>query len=194
MKTVDIYDFDKTIVPFDSGSLFAVWCIVHYPWVVICLPLIAAKALLLAFKIIDFTAFKKTVFCFVRLIPLQKAVSRFWNRYEKKVNPWFKARRRECVIISASPDFLLGEIAKRLGAEHLICTRHNAETGAIIGENCRGSEKVRRFQAEFPDCTVADVYSDSLHHDKYIFSLAGGSCYLVKNRKAVKFDFERVYS
>ena len=29
---VDIYDFDKTLVPFDSGSLFIGYCALHYPW------------------------------------------------------------------------------------------------------------------------------------------------------------------
>lgn len=28
---VDIYDFDKTLVPFDSGSLFIGYCALHYP-------------------------------------------------------------------------------------------------------------------------------------------------------------------
>ena len=27
---IDIYDFDKTIVPFDSGSLFVAYCMVHF--------------------------------------------------------------------------------------------------------------------------------------------------------------------
>ncbi|MCD7722935.1 MAG: haloacid dehalogenase-like hydrolase [Clostridiales bacterium] len=193
MKAIDIYDFDKTIVPFDSGSLFAVWCLVHYPWAALCLPFIAGAAFLMAFKIINLNQFKKNIFCFVRFIPLKKAVCRFWNKYEKKVNPWFKSRKRECVIISASPDFLLCEIAKRLGVKNLICTRHNPKTGAIIGENCRGAEKVKRFHAEFPGRAVEDVYSDSLRHDKSIFSLACGSCYLVKDRKVLKFDFDKAF-
>ena len=30
---VDIYDFDTTLVPFDSGSLFIGYCALHYPCV-----------------------------------------------------------------------------------------------------------------------------------------------------------------
>ena len=37
---LDIYDFDKTLVPFDSGSLFVGYCILHYPWIIITAPLI----------------------------------------------------------------------------------------------------------------------------------------------------------
>ena len=35
----DIYDFDKTLVPFDSGSLFIAYCTLHYPWIIITFPL-----------------------------------------------------------------------------------------------------------------------------------------------------------
>ena len=47
MQEIDIYDFDKTIIPFDSGSLFALYCAVHYPWVLICLPVISVAGLLM---------------------------------------------------------------------------------------------------------------------------------------------------
>ena len=38
MKEIDIYDFDKTIVPFDSGSLFWGYSILHYPWIILFIP------------------------------------------------------------------------------------------------------------------------------------------------------------
>ena len=78
-------------------------------------------------------------------IPLKKAVKGFWDRHESQVHKWFFNRKRYSVVISASPDFLLGEIQKRLGFDELICTRHNAKTGAIIGKNCRDEEKVNRL-------------------------------------------------
>jgi len=190
---LDIYDFDKTIVPFDSGSLFCLYCMVRYPWIIICLPVIFAAGILMLLKIISFTAFKKTCFMFVPLIPLKKAVKGFWNRHEKQAHSWFLKRERECVVISASPDFLLEEIAERLGFDHLICTKHNRKTGAIIGENCRDGEKVKRFRQQFQNARVADVYSDSLKHDKPIFSLASGQCYHIVKGTPRPFDFKNVY-
>lgn len=190
---IDIYDFDKTIVPFDSGSLFALYCVVHYPWIIVYLPVIAVAAILMLLKIIDFTAFKKTCFMFVPLIPLKKAVNGFWNKHEKQVHKWFFERKRKCIVISASPDFLLEEIAKRLSFDHLICTRHNRKSGIIIGENCRDGEKVRRLNEEYSDIKVIDVYSDSIKHDKPIFSLATGQCYQVVDSELVPFDFKEKY-
>lgn len=194
MQKIDIYDFDKTIIPFDSGSLFALYCAVHYPWVLICLPVISVAGLLMLLKIINFTAFKKTCFMFVPLIPLEKAVKKFWDKHETEVYKWFlEKEKRNYVVISASPDFLLNEISERLSFNHLISTRHN-KNGIIIGENCRDEEKVLRFKKEFPDAKVIDVFSDSFHHDKPIFSLATGQCYHISNGKLEPFDFNEKYT
>ncbi len=194
MQEIDIYDFDKTIIPFDSGSLFALYCAVHYPWVLICLPVISIAGLLMLLKIINFTAFKKTCFMFVPLIPLEKAVKKFWDKHEAEVYKWFlEKEKRNYVVISASPDFLLNEISERLSFNHLISTRHN-KNGIIIGENCRDEEKVLRFKKEFPDAKVIDVFSDSFHHDKPIFSLATGQCYHISNGNLEPFDFNEKYT
>lgn len=191
---IDIYDFDKTIVPFDSGSLFAAYCMLRYPWCLITLPVIAVALVLMLLHLISFTQFKKTCFMFVPLVPLDKAVKRFWDKHEGQVHSWFKDRKRFSVVISASPDFLLEEISKRVGFDKLICTRHNRKTGAIIGENCRNEEKVKRLFQEYneKDIKVIDVYSDSLRHDKPIFSL-GKNCYQIVNGNIVPFKFEEVY-
>ena len=196
---IDIYDFDGTIVPFDSGSLFAVYCLIHYPYLLLLLP-IAAPVLIIALilmlaKVISFTDFKKLCFLFVPLIPLKKAVSGFWDKHENEVHKWFADRERYSVVISASPDFLLEEIQKRLGFEKLICTKHSIKTGSIIGENCRDEEKVRRLYKEFDrnEINIIDVYSDSLKHDKPIFSLAKGCCYHIVNSEKILFKYADKY-
>ncbi|MCI9112498.1 MAG: hypothetical protein HFJ99_08085, partial [Eubacterium sp.] len=179
---------------FDSGSRFALYCLLHYPWIIIYLPIVAVSAILMLLKVINFTSFKKTCFMFVPLIPLKKAVNGFWNKYEKEAHKWFFNRKRTCVVISASPDFLLEEIAKRLSFDYLICTRHSKKSGIIIGENCRDGEKVRRLYEKFSDIQVIDVYSDSIKHDKPIFSLASGQCYQVVDSELVPFNFKEKYA
>lgn len=194
-KEIDIYDFDKTIVPFDSGSLFTVYCLIHYPWCLIILPIVALAAILMLLHIINFTRFKKTCFMFLPLIPKQSAVKRFWDKNENKVHTWFNDKKRYSVVISASPDFLLNEISARLNFDKLICTRHNPKTGIIIGENCRGEEKVRRLYEEFDkdSIRVIDVYSDSVRHDRPIFSLAENQCYHIVDGEKIPFKYSDVY-
>lgn len=190
---VDIYDFDKTIVPFDSGTLFVLYCMVHYPWCIIYLPIIFVAFVLCLVGAISFTAFKRVCFMFLPLVPKKRAIKRFWDKHIDDVHPWFKERSRYSVVISASPDFLLEDISERLGFDELICTRHNSKTGAIIGENCRGEEKVRRFyELHGEDVTVVDVYSDSIKHDTPIFKLATGQCYHIVNGERIPFDIKDV--
>lgn len=195
MKDIDIYDFDKTIVPFDSGSLFCGYCALHYPWIILLMPVVAVGAVLMVLRIISFTSFKRLCFIFVPFIPLEKAVKGFWDRHEHQVHKWFYERKRHSVVISASPDFLLEEIHKRLGFEDLICTRHSRKTGVIIGENCRDEEKVKRLYELYDeaDIHVVDVYSDSLKHDKPIFSL-GEHCYHIVKGERVPFEFNKIYA
>lgn len=196
---IDIYDFDKTIVPFDSGSLFCVYSFIHYPYLIlllpIALPIIGIAFALMLLHIVSFTSVKKICFMFVPFIPLKRAVKGFWDKHFDEVHPWFKDKKRYAVIISASPDFLLEDISERLGFDTLICTRHNKKTGAITGENCRGEEKVRRLYEIFnkEDINVCDVYSDSLKHDRPIFSLANGKCYHIVDGKKIEFDYNEAY-
>ncbi len=192
---VDIYDFDKTIIPFDSGSKFTLYCFLRYPWCVITLPITAVALLLVLLHIIGFTQFKRVCFLFIALIPKGKAVKGFWDKYEKTVHPWFKEKNRHRIIISASPDFLLGEIADRLGFDELICSRHNPKTGALIGENCKKEEKVKRLYElhKKEEIKVIDVYSDSLKSDKPIFALATSQCYHIQGGKKIPFDFNEIY-
>lgn len=196
MKT-DIYDFDKTIVPFDSGSLFVFYCMIRYPWCILLeVPVLLVTGPLMLLGIISFTQFKKNCYCFIPLIPLEKAVKKFWDRYISKVNPWFYDRKRHSIVISASPDFLLNEVAKRLNFDELIATKHSKKTGAIIGKNCRGEEKIKRLYAVHKpeELEVVDVYSDSYKHDKYIFSLANGTCYHIEKGDRVPFVYDDFYN
>lgn len=190
---IDIYDFDKTIVPFDSGTLYLIYCMVHYPWCIFYLPYIGIRFLIMLAGLISFTDFKKDCFRYTRLIPKEKSVKKFWDKYEKKVHPWFiSGKKRYSVIISASPDFLLEDISERLGFDKLICTKHDPKTGAIIGQNCRKEEKVRRLYEEFnkDEIKVIDVYSDSMM-DIPIFSLATNQCYHIVKSEKIPFELER---
>ena len=195
MMEIDIYDFDKTIIPFDSGSRFVLYCMIHYPWCLLMLPIILMAVVLMVIKVISFTAFKSICFMIVRFIPKEKAVKKFWDKYEHEVHTWFKKRPRYSVVISASPDFLLNDISARLGFDTLICTRHNPKNGAITGKNCRGEEKVRRLYEIFgkDSIKVIDVYSDSLYHDRPIFSLATGKCYNIVRGEKKEFVYSEKY-
>lgn len=194
---IDIYDFDKTAVPFDSGSTFALFCFLRRPYLIFLLPYYLIDAVLFALHIIKLDTFKKHIFCFIRFINLDKTVKAFWDKHEKDVHPWFlkENRERTSVVISASPDFLLEEIQKRLGFEYLLCTRHDRKSGTLLYKNCRNDEKVRRFYELFnEDVPVVEcVYSDSIKNDQPIFSL-GKRCFKInKSGEREEFKYEEMY-
>lgn len=64
-------------------------------------------------------------------------------------------RNDKVILASASFDFYAVKLAKRLGIDHIICTRAEVKdevlTGRILGENCYGWEKVRRLEAIISD-------------------------------------------
>jgi len=71
------------------------------------------------------------------------------------------------VIVTASPEIVVGPFARGLGADALLGTRlvfdeHDRVTGAFDGANCRGQEKVRRLHAAFgPQLRLRAAYGDT---------------------------------
>ncbi|MEE8295198.1 MAG: HAD-IB family hydrolase [Sphingomonadales bacterium] len=81
------------------------------------------------------------------------------------------------VIATASMDFYVEDIAKKLGADHIIATtsvwRRGIIEPMIKGENCYGAEKAKRVQAFLAGRTVGRVWFYSDHHtDAPTFALA----------------------
>lgn len=189
----DIYDFDKTIVPFESGMRFFLFCVCRYLWLIFYIPFALALVFLLGIKAISLKTFKRFFFGFTKLIPCERAVKQFWEKNKKHVSEWFVNRERGAVVISASPDFLLEEFKRLYNVEYLICTRYDKKSLKIIGENCRDDEKVKRLEKELPGIKIVNVYSDSLLHDRHIFALAGGMCYHIVNKECIPFKFEDKY-
>lgn len=71
------------------------------------------------------------------------------------------------VIVTASPEPIVAPFADALGADLLVATRLETDaagrlTGALLGANCRGEEKVRRLRARFgSEIALEAAYGDS---------------------------------
>jgi phosphatidylglycerophosphatase C len=64
---------------------------------------------------------------------------------------WHRRAGHEIVIVSASLDVYLREVADQLGVGHVLCTTLEVDddglcTGMLRGRNCRGAEKVARLR------------------------------------------------
>lgn len=160
---MNTFDFDKTIFYPDSSVTFVKWYMRRHTLVFLCwLPRALFFALLHALKIVDTKRLKENLFRFVRKVPnIDAELKAFWDEHESRISPWYlKQRRDDDLVISASPEFVVKPMTDRMGVS-LLATPMDKKTGKIMGLNCRGEEKVRRFYEAFPDGKIEAFYSDS---------------------------------
>ena len=179
---MNVFDFDKTIFYPDSSATFIKYCLRRYPrYFKANIGDIASSAMRYAFSgRNDSTAMKEQLFAFLRFVPDADALAEeFWRGHIDGFAQWYRdVHRSDDLVISASPEFLLRPAAEQLGFE-LIATQMNPCSGQIMGVNCRGEEKVRRFREKYPDGVIDDFYSDS-YSDAPLAKLAKRA-FIVKN-------------
>lgn len=160
---MNVYDFDKTIYPGDSALHFWLFCVRRHPAALLTLPRAGWKALCSIGAGDCKTGMKQEFFRYLLYIPdLPAEVNAFWDGHLQRIYPWYLAQRRDDdVIISASPDFLIGEACRRLGVRW-IASRVDPRSGRFEGLNCWGEEKPRRFEQEYHSAEIEEFYSDSL--------------------------------
>ncbi len=90
--------------------------------------------------------------------------------------------------MSASPEFYVTPIGRRLGFDAVLATRLEVDpdgrlTGRILGANCRGPEKVVRLREWRGDTlTVAFAYGDSAG-DREMLALAANGVKVRRRRR-----------
>ena len=179
MELVNVYDFDKTILPYDSTERFFAYCLRRWPRAAAsalrAVPYAAGMKLGLTTK----THAKEVFYGFLTCVPdIDAAVEDFWREHFRDINAWYLAQKRsDDIISSASPDFLLRPVTDRLGVR-LIASRVDKRSGWTLGENNHDIEKVRRFRSEYPDNEVDEFYSDSLSDTP--MALIARRAYIVK--------------
>ena len=190
---MNVYDFDNTIFSIDSSVAFCLYCLRRVPRMVIqpFLPkLLESFQYRLAGKQADASPMKEQLFAFLGSLPDPHGmVSDFWEENFSLIRPWYLAQaRKDDLVISASPDFLVRPAAEKLGVS-LIATPMDPFSGRILGRNCHDVEKVRRFREEYPDFGIDDFYSDSLSDTP--LALIADRAFLVKENVFTPWPSER---
>ena len=117
---------------------------------------------------------------------MDKDIEEFWNKEEKNIKIDLMKDKNNIVIISASPEFLLEPISKKLKIEKLIATRVNKKNGKFMSKNCHDKEKVKRLNEEYSNYIINEFYTDS-QSDRYIAEISEKS-FLVKKDKIFKYN------
>jgi len=185
---MNVYDFDKTIYDGDSTVDFYFFCLKRSPKILKYLPYQGISFIKYLFGFIDKTHFKEKFFsCFGGIKNIDNYIDEFWEKNKIKIKKWYKNTHFDSdVVISASPEFLLDPICKKLKIAKLMASRVNKESGKYIGENCYGEEKVKRFYEVFPNEKIDTFYSDSLS-DTPLKEISKDA-YIVQKEKLIKWD------
>ena len=114
---------------------------------------------------------------FLTYCDTEKDVNDFWKEYIGNIKPFYLEQKKDDdVIISASPEFLLKPVCKRLKIKNLMASKVDMHSGKYSGVNCHGKEKVKRFYEAFPDGKIDNFYSDS-YSDSPLAEIAEKSFY-----------------
>ena len=184
---LNLYDFDGTIYDGDSETDFFFFCLKKNKKVLKIIPKIIISFFKYKSKYITITEFKEIITSFVKYFDnLEELIDEFWQSHKSKLKDFYLQKdHSNDIIISASPYFLLKDICKELKVKDLIASDVDIKTGKFNKENNRGEEKVKAFRIKYPDASIEEMYSDSMH-DKPLLDLAKKS-YMVKGKKI--FDY-----
>lgn len=160
---MNVYDFDGTIFPSDCSIGFCIWCMKRHPrlWFTFAPKAIKNVILRKRGKISE-CAMQRIFFSYLTLIDdFDTQIERYWNKNEKRISSWYLAQKRDDdLIISASPDCIIGPIAKRLGVNY-IATEYDREYGVYLNNMMYAKEKAKYIiDHGFP--MIENFYSDSL--------------------------------
>ncbi len=126
------------------------------------LPKFIIVSALYLIKIYKKEKLKSVFLSFIKYFPDSKELANdFWEFKQYKLKDFYlKQRRSSDIVVSASPELLLQPVAKKYKFK-LIGTKIDSKSGAIIGKNCQGLEKVKRLKdSKITKCK--NYYTDSL--------------------------------
>ena len=180
---MNVYDFDGTMYRGDSSVDFYLFSLRRHPSVIALWPRQVAAFFRYKARKCDKTEMKTVFFSYLQKIPdIDSEVVLFWNSHEKKIYPWYREQKRDDdTVISASPEFLLGEMMKRLELAAPIGSRVDKKSGRFLGANCHDKEKVVRFREAHGEAEIDEFYSDS-RSDAPLAALAKRAYFIRKGK------------
>ncbi len=191
---IDVWDFDKTIYSKDASFEFWKYCLKKKLFIIKYFPIQILYLILAKLHITSTKKFKEMFFLFVKGITkheLLNLLDDFWKHellfMNQEIIETLQVSKLKKVCISASPEFLLEIPCQILNIDILIATNYSLDNFQIMGENCKGNEKVIRLKSILPNCKVNNFYSDS-YSDKPLFDMAENKHLINHNGEIIQYD------
>lgn len=185
---MNVYDFDGTIFYSDCSIGFGFWCMNRHPKLYFTFFPGVIKSFIQykMGKILNYQLQRKMFGYLTMIDDYDKQIEKYWDKYEKKISAWYLAQKRpDDLIISASPDCIIGPIAKRLGV-NFIATEYDMELGVFMNNLMYAKEKAKYIiDHGFP--VIDNFYSDSLADTP--LALCAEKAYFVKNKATTVVDW-----
>lgn len=189
---MNAYDFDNTIYDGESIVDFFLFCLKKDIKLLKYLP----NIIFLLFKyklnlvnietILNFVNKFSASFFNGNKTDYNKLAEEFWLRNEKKLKPQFlKKLKRDDLIITGCPNFLLDHIKDKLKTKNIICTIFDLEKRQLEFL-CFGENKVKEYKKQYENKSINKFYTDSLADIP--FMKISDEVYLVKNNNIKKVD------
>ena len=184
---MNVFDFDNTIYDGESTLDLFFYYIVRKPWLLRMLPTVLkafkrykkggvtlSEALEIYAPLIEKDA--------LRVFDFENDPPKFWDKHMKKIKPLYnELRSDDDLIITASPDFSVEEVCKRLGIKRFLASRINRETGRIEFANLR-ENKIKAFKEQYGDAKIDNFYTDSPENDAWLIDMAEHAFVVKKNK------------
>lgn len=183
----NVYDFDGTIYDGDSSIDFFIFCFKKKKSICKYFPIMFWYFILYILNIKTKTEIKEVFFSFLKCFNNTKElVEEFWDKHYYKIKEWYLTKNtNNDIIISASPEFLLNGVCKRLKIKELIASDVDIKTGKFNTQNCYAEEKVNRLLSKYPNIEIEEMYTDS-SSDLPLINLAKTG-YMVRKDKIIKY-------
>lgn len=197
MEKFDVFDFDGTIYKKDCSMEFWKFCLKKDKMVLLYFPIQLSGMILKTLKIIKTKKLKELFFSFLNRYSekeILEKVDEFWEEEKKNICNWYieKPKLNYRVCISASPKFILEKITTSLAIDELIATDmpiNGKDKNKIIGNNCKGEEKVTLLKEKYKEFIIEEFYTDS-KVDMPLCDIAQ-KYYFVKNGELVRKGEEK---
>jgi hypothetical protein len=188
---MNVYDFDGTIFYSDCAVGFAFWCIKRHPKLLVTfMPGMIKTLILYKFGKVPNYRLQRKMFSYLTMIDdFDTQIEKYWDKYESRISKWYLAQKKpDDLIISASPDCIIGPIAKRLGVNS-VATEYDREYGVFLNNLMYAKEKARYiFDHDFP--VIENFYSDSLADTP--LALCAEKAHLVKDHATTVVDWPKL--
>ncbi|NMM61253.1 HAD-IB family hydrolase [Clostridium sp. P21] len=202
MEKLAIFDVDYTLTKRETLMEFYLFMLKKEPKLIRHLPRSLVSVFFYVSKILDAGKAKENFISFIdgiEEVRMKKIVEEFYRTrlskifYKDAMNTMKKLKSEGCKIylISASAEFYLDELYNIKEVDMVIGTRFTCENGKyrrkIVGENCKGEEKVKRLKEVLKkenievDFKNSYMFSDSLS-DMPLFNLVGNP-FLINYKK-----------